>query len=615
MIAVIISNFFKHKIKFSSNIFFKYCLFSFFIFFIALPINSYAGTSPSPQGTTQSSADLTPDQIQEQQIEKEMKGNTSKTYKKLTQDLTKSFSKSDAAGIADLQGLINSVETLTVNFQKTGYQLATDLTATAKDLLFVLILLLLIWGSIISVASGDDGIGDFFKKIISLFMFASVILLCLYNYAEFSKLIISSFQYIADVFSAKVGANGGNPNAKFISYIFSVDINSASTFLKDMGMMWHKADGLKSGLMAFLDSIFLFYILVILALAFMVTLVTYFTSQVFVIIALMLGPIFIPLVIWKESSFLFQGWLKYTIIAGLYKVVIILIYVLIVSIIGYIQHYMANVTNGSFINLSDASNALNILWLLLGLLSMVGSVISTLVTGKPTGNFDPMTISFEGGMIDPLTTKKQIQDMLTKQKKSEEEVVKVPPAASPPPALKPPAPNYSSTFKTGGNSGTYSPNSQSFYNIKTGNHASQNFNQNSSTSSFYKKVDLINRTIDYSHRMEKYSGEFSVSLSENGVINEGTLSSIKSATTEAAQKSGGVAASAASGAAEVGAEEAAGLVAVQVIPVVDVIADGLVAADLAYDAYEIYESENSGENNHESYYEQYVDYMDNLTKE
>lgn len=86
--------------------------------------------------------------------------------------------------------------------------------------------------------------------------------------------------------------------------------------------------------------------LILVALAVYIAMVV--TSQVSVIIALILAPVFIPFLMFKPASFLFDGWLKFFLGAGMMKVVGLLMLTVTTVMMGSLQTVSQNaITSGT----------------------------------------------------------------------------------------------------------------------------------------------------------------------------------------------------------------------------------------------------------------------------
>lgn len=86
--------------------------------------------------------------------------------------------------------------------------------------------------------------------------------------------------------------------------------------------------------------------LILVALAVYIAMVV--TSQVSVIIALILAPVFIPFLMFKPAGFLFDGWLKFFLGAGMMKVVGLLVLTVTTVMMGSLQTVSQNaITSGT----------------------------------------------------------------------------------------------------------------------------------------------------------------------------------------------------------------------------------------------------------------------------
>lgn len=175
------------------------------------------------------------------------------------------------------------------------------------------------------------------------------------------------------------------------------------------------ADNLFLGLVTFLPIIALK--LIAMAIVFLtggVMLGQYIVSQILMSIAIVLAPIFMPWLIWEQARFLFDGWLKFFIKAGLYKVVGVVMLVLMREIVKIANATLQTMEADQA--LLDGNMALIrtlffliILSLVMGFLFMkVGDIADGLVSGSAkTG------LSFGKGMQQKAwkATKDQIEKL------------------------------------------------------------------------------------------------------------------------------------------------------------------------------------------------------------
>lgn len=120
-------------------------------------------------------------------------------------------------------------------------------------------------------------------------------------------------------------------------------------------------------------------------------------SQIMVNIALILAPVFVPWIMWDASSFLFHGWLKFLITAGMQKVVGALMF-------GLTSQFVGNVA--TMAGAAEASTVTNFYYyaacfLLTGIMAymmmQVQSIANGLISGSARAGFQPPRAMTPGG--------------------------------------------------------------------------------------------------------------------------------------------------------------------------------------------------------------------------
>lgn len=477
----------------------------------------------------------------------------------------------------ELSNLLNTISSEISKFNMLGYSIANAVTTYGLQLLIMIFAVLLVWGSLKSTLIGTDSLADLFKEIIFLSMVTSIFVFSLYNYVYFMQLIETSFPFIAKTLATGITNGSSNPTGALIQYITSVDLGWLSTILKDISIMYSNVHGIIQLIGFLIFSAVLVYIGMLVFSIFVISVITYFVSQVLFVVIVSVGPFMIPFAIWRKTYYLFEGWLKFIIVAGLYQVIIFLIYTIIVGVMTYTQTCVDNTMNGFYLNLNEATNAISILWIAIGLMSFIPAIAGELVTGIPR-TIDGYDTANIGGMIGFGNIKKGAEKVLN-------------------------------TFKGKSNNTKWTPtgSSHTFLNPHS------NLNNNGHTSKAELLAKLRNTYQDGRNVERLTEGTTTASeaaggeaVLEGGVLAEGAAGAVTTAEGVglAAEGAGIVA-----GAAEAGAEAA--IVGAQFIPGVDVAVDAaIVTGVVAYEGYELYEDMESGSGNDDSY-ESYANSFDN----
>lgn len=121
-------------------------------------------------------------------------------------------------------------------------------------------------------------------------------------------------------------------------------------------------------------------------------------SQVMVNIALILAPLLIPWIMWEASSFVFHGWLKFMIVAGVQKIVGALMFGMTSSFISQLTNFTSSVNNSSWTNFYYYAAAFVLMFILGQLMMQISSIANGLVSGMPTTAFRAPAAMTPGGM-------------------------------------------------------------------------------------------------------------------------------------------------------------------------------------------------------------------------
>lgn len=114
----------------------------------------------------------------------------------------------------------------------------------------------------------------------------------------------------------------------------------------------------------------------------------YIVSQILMSIAIVLAPLFMPWLIWEQARFLFDGWLKFFIKAGLYKVVGVVMLVLMREMVRISNETLQTMDKEQAMLAGDLSFVGQLLLLILislvmGFLFMkVGDIADGLISGS-----------------------------------------------------------------------------------------------------------------------------------------------------------------------------------------------------------------------------------------
>lgn len=121
-------------------------------------------------------------------------------------------------------------------------------------------------------------------------------------------------------------------------------------------------------------------------------------------IAFILGPILIPWYLLQETAFLFTGWLKFTIVAGLYKVVAwTLVTIVISGLLPAVNTLLQNIAGMSGNNSDDYYGSAYLAYMAVAFVCCVGALMMKLApsiaSGVVSGHPSIGTSGFGGGFV------------------------------------------------------------------------------------------------------------------------------------------------------------------------------------------------------------------------
>lgn len=113
-------------------------------------------------------------------------------------------------------------------------------------------------------------------------------------------------------------------------------------------------------------------------------------SQVLINIGLLLAPLFIPWLLWDATSFLFHGWLKFTIVAGFQKVVGATIFGMTIQLLAAVESLSVAAGSNPVYDQWGYTAALLLSVLAMLAMSQVPSIAAGLVSGLPSTSLPSM---------------------------------------------------------------------------------------------------------------------------------------------------------------------------------------------------------------------------------
>lgn len=112
-------------------------------------------------------------------------------------------------------------------------------------------------------------------------------------------------------------------------------------------------------------------------------------SQVLVNIALLVAPLMVPWLLWESTSFLFNSWLKFMIVAGVQKIVGALLFGMTYGLVAKVTTLASSATATTEMNFYLYASAFLIVGLMAFLMVQSASIANGLISGAPHTAFKP----------------------------------------------------------------------------------------------------------------------------------------------------------------------------------------------------------------------------------
>ena len=303
-----------------------------------------------------------------------------------------------AAGATSFSG-VNAVELIAqaVEANLRAMKDNTDLKALGTYLVGFFILANVVWIFLKGFVSAG-GLFGMMGELIPLAILSGVTILFLN--ADVGTLILASLDKVA----AAISGLGGSQNMSVADLIRESMITTFST-LSNLWSIGGIASLNLSNLLEIAPSIimviasFLAKLVAmaattfLIALALCIFLATLITSQITAIIAIVLAPMFVPFLLFKPASFMFDGWLRFTLGAGMMKImglVMLQITNVILSTLGTISAQAAAATTSGSLEQLGVDMVLYCSMILLSalaayLMAQVPSIATGLISGQGGG--------------------------------------------------------------------------------------------------------------------------------------------------------------------------------------------------------------------------------------
>ncbi|MCL4322031.1 MAG: type IV secretion system protein [Deltaproteobacteria bacterium] len=267
----------------------------------------------------------------------------------------------------------NKLGAIESNLLKAGPQEAKSLTNVSGKLFAYLAVISLIVWVIQNLLFGDKGIKEFF--VFALFIAFVRGLLAGYNLF---------FVGTVNMFYSLGQRVGGvtNPFLLFqnIFYDFYGVVGSQFSLLNKHLTVWNAAALLPTAGLYFAG-------IIVLIIAFLLVAGTIFLIEAYIVIALVTGYIFVPMMIFKPLEFLWNGWLKFLISSALaYFIVFVVLKMFSLFMVNTLQNYVNALNANATYNIASIINELVytfILFLFGYLVTKIPAIAGEIVSGMP----------------------------------------------------------------------------------------------------------------------------------------------------------------------------------------------------------------------------------------
>ena len=287
-----------------------------------------------------------------------------------------------------------------------GPKLAARLADVSGKLFAYLAIISIIMWSIQNLMFGDKGVKEFFLY----FLFLMVVRGLLADYNFFFVQGVANF--FADLGKIVAGTSSGSPMERFGTlaqniYRDMIKIDAGSAL--SLNPVTMASTAIANNLT------FLFATLLIIVLA-LVILGTITLIQIYVAIALIVGYIFVPFMIFKPLEFLWNGWLKFLITSCLSYFLIYLVTALMQSTINSLANSTLSFSGASW---STIWGFMFLLAIFAYLFLKIPSIAGEIVSGMPNMSFSGVTsvvigaasVMLAGGRIAGMVAKTGSQIM------------------------------------------------------------------------------------------------------------------------------------------------------------------------------------------------------------
>ncbi|SMH64779.1 conserved membrane protein of unknown function [Acidithiobacillus ferrivorans] len=226
------------------------------------------------------------------------------------------------------------------NIQKAGVTMATKFIPDAEGLAEILGGIAFTWLGLMIVLSQADVWHMGLRPVFMLAMTFGITMAMLENYAFFATSVVDGFIYAGGVLTSTNAADGfsvaGHMYANTMQVMYTMVM---ALKIHVNGSVFSEIEQIFTVIIRFGQTMLLLGpIMAIMLLVFFAFIVTFILFQIVIAVAIAVGPVFIPFLILPITKGLFEGWLKFLIMSGIY----LMTAVVVASLVGTGMQQFAN---------------------------------------------------------------------------------------------------------------------------------------------------------------------------------------------------------------------------------------------------------------------------------
>lgn len=286
----------------------------------------------------------------------------------------------NAAGTQFINQVITQLNALESNLQSAFSSMSGTLSASGKELEWALFSVMFVWTGLTGMMKGET-LGEVFAQIIMHTLMLGIVMMCLNPSSQ--NALVRTFSTIASQFNS----DGANLVAGFKGFFTAISslwtdggTSSSSSTAQGSGgwfsSLFHTIGDFDLGSMLAALAIVIMKVIttVVIAGASAIWAANYILSQAKLFIGMAVAPVMVPWLLMPYTTFLFDGWLKFMIGAGMMQVV------------GAIMIKITNILVTTMMTIAAGSTATNIiLYVVLVVLAFIISYLMSEINGIAMG--------------------------------------------------------------------------------------------------------------------------------------------------------------------------------------------------------------------------------------